>query len=62
MLGISSDKTALAHELLRVFDFCYEKSGGFMGTFCVVTVLDEAYGALKKGSREANWVAGTSSK
>jgi hypothetical protein len=56
LLGITSDATALAQELLRSFDFCYHGTGGFMGTFCILTVLHEDYGAVKSGSREANWL------
>jgi hypothetical protein len=56
LLGITSDMIALGHELLHSFDYCYAYSGGFMGSFCVVTVLDAGFGALMPGSREANWV------
>lgn len=56
LLGITSDMTGLGHEIIRSFAYCYASSGGFMGSFVVVTVLDGAFGALMPGSREANWV------
>ncbi len=58
LAGISSESTSLAHEILRSIEFCSRQSSYFMGSFSVILILDIAYGALKKGSRESRWLLG----
>jgi len=56
LLGICSDSRALAHEIMRSLDYCFEQAGGFMASFCVRVLQNEEYDTLDPGSREAEWL------
>ena len=56
LLGISSDITGLAHEILRCMDFCQAEQHKATGTFCVLLPTRVAYQSLNKDSREARWL------
>jgi hypothetical protein len=58
LLGISSDSRGLALEILRSMQYCSDQSGRFLGTFAAVFILDVAYSALERDSREAIWLWG----
>jgi hypothetical protein len=57
LLGITSDMTGLAHEIIRTSEYCHEPSHRFVGTFCVVLPQDTAYACLCPESREARFLA-----
>jgi len=57
LLGITSDITGLAHEIIRTSEYCHEPSHRFVGTFCVVLPQDVAYACLCPQSREARFLA-----
>lgn len=57
LLGISSDIQGLAREVLQSFDYCYEQSGGFMGTFCIVCIFDQVAQSLNWSQREIEWLS-----
>lgn len=56
LLGISSDVTRLAHEILRCVDFCQSDMYKDTGTFCVLLPMKIAYQTLDQDSREAQWL------
>jgi len=57
LLGISSDITGLAHEIIRSLEYCHEESWRFIGTFCVILPQDVAYSCLRPESREKKFLA-----
>lgn len=56
LLGISSDITGLAHEIIRSLEYCHETSWRFVGTFCVILSQDVAYSCLRPESRESKFL------
>jgi hypothetical protein len=56
LLGISSDISGLAHEIVRSIEYCSTQSGHFMGSFSGILILDIAYSALERGSRVRKWL------
>ncbi|KAE9381020.1 hypothetical protein N431DRAFT_396345 [Stipitochalara longipes BDJ] len=58
LLGINSNSKDLALEIIRSMQYCSDQSGRFLGTFAAVFILDVAYSALERGSREAIWLWG----
>jgi hypothetical protein len=56
LLGISSNATGLACEILRSLRYCYGKSRRFLFTFSFLFIQEVAYGCFDEGSKEAKWM------